>query len=71
MSIGNVNRFHHENINGAYNTISFNISEIVIPFSRLFNKCESADIYSGIERIPFKERNAEYRTILQQEFIGY
>lgn len=44
------------------------ISEIVIPFSRLFRNYELPDIYSGKEKIPFKKRDPEYKMILKQEF---
>ncbi len=47
-----------------------NLSEIVIPFSKLFRKYETSDIYSGNEKIPFKERDPEYKMILRQEFAN-
>jgi len=50
--------------------VHFNISEIIIPFSVLFRKCESSDIHSGKEKIPFKERDPEYKMILRQEFAN-
>ena len=71
MSTGKIDKFHLENLIGTHTTESFDISEIIIPFSRIFNKYKSIDIYSGMEKIPFKERDSEYRTILRQEFIVF
>ena len=45
-----------------------NLSRIIIPFSRIFNSYKPVDIYSGTERIPFRERDLEYKLILKQEF---
>jgi len=70
MSSGKINKlfsedFHKENSEGQ-----FDISKIIIPFSRLFHKNETTDIYSGPEKIPFKARNPDYKMILKQEFIN-
>lgn len=46
------------------------ISHLVIPFSKLCRNYESPDIYSGKEKIPFKERDPEYKMILSQEFAN-
>jgi len=46
------------------------ISQIVIPFSKMFGSYKLSDIYSGTEKIPFKERDPEYKTILRQEFAN-
>ncbi|MFX0106440.1 MAG: hypothetical protein ACFE75_13270 [Candidatus Hodarchaeota archaeon] len=46
------------------------ISKIVIPFSKMFGSYKSTDIYKGTERIPFKERDPEYKMILRQEFAN-
>ena len=46
------------------------ISHLVIPFSKLCRNYESPDIYSGKEKIPFKERDPEYKMILRQEFAN-
>ncbi|MEE9379700.1 MAG: hypothetical protein V3V33_16870 [Candidatus Lokiarchaeia archaeon] len=71
MSSGRLDKFHYENLYEEQSDENFNISEIVIPFSRLFKRFESSDIYSGVERIPFKERDSEYKMILRQEFSNY
>lgn len=46
-------------------------SELVIPFSQIFKSYKSRDIYSGTERIPFKERKREFKSILRQEFSKF
>ncbi|MFW9878267.1 MAG: hypothetical protein ACFFG0_34735 [Candidatus Thorarchaeota archaeon] len=45
-----------------------NISNLIIPFSTIFIKKSSSDIYSGMEKIPFKERDLKYQKILLYEF---
>ena len=44
------------------------ISQLVFPFSKICDSYKRADIYSGSERIPFKERDHEFKMILRQEF---
>ena len=46
-------------------------SKIVIPFSQVFKSFKPRDIYSGNERIPFKERKREFKIILRQEFSKF
>ena len=58
----------------SYECISENdidYSEIVIPFSKIFKTYKPIDEYSGKEKIPFNERDPEYRMILRQEFASY
>ncbi len=45
------------------------ISRIIIPFSMIFKSYKTRDIYSGTEKITFKERDPEYNIILRQEFL--
>ncbi|MFW9988087.1 MAG: hypothetical protein ACFFC3_05485 [Candidatus Odinarchaeota archaeon] len=71
MSSGKIEKIQYENLNMTRVSESYNISELVIPFSQLFKKYKSMEIYSGKERIPFKERDPEYIMILQQEFIEF
>ncbi len=47
------------------------ISRIIIPFSTVFKSYKPIDIYSGTEKIPFRERDLEYKLILKQEFASY
>ena len=57
----------HENIQDT----DIDYSEIVIPFSQMFNSYKARDIYSGNEQIPFKERKREFKTILRKEFSKF
>ncbi len=43
-------------------------SKIIIPFSKVFKSYKPRDIYPGNKKIPFKEKNLEFRMILKQEF---
>ena len=47
----------------------FDISRAVVPFSEIVKRVKSSDIYSGVEDIPFQEREHDYKLILQQEFV--
>jgi len=50
--------------------IHHDISSIIIPFSKVFKIKKKLDIYSGNEKIPFKERDPEYKLIFRQEFTN-
>lgn len=47
------------------------ISQLVIPFSKVFKPYKANFIYSGNENIPFKEKETEFKMILRQEFSNY
>lgn len=68
MSSGEIIKLYHENLEEELSKDHLDVSQLVIPFSRLFKKYVTPDIYSGIEKIPFKERSLEYKNILCQEF---
>ena len=70
MSSGKFYKLYDEIFQEEFSKAHFDVSDIVIPFSRLFRKYESIDIYSGSEKIPFKERDPEYKMILRQEFAN-
>ncbi len=57
----------HENIPDT----DIDYSEIVIPFSQMFNSYKPRDIYSGKEKLRFKERKREFKMILRQEFSKF
>ncbi len=45
------------------------ISNLATPFSIMFKKGSTPDIYSGEEIIPFKNKISEFQLILINEFI--
>ncbi len=47
------------------------ISQLVIPFSKMFKSYKPRDVYSGNENIPFKERETEFKMIFRQEFSEF
>jgi len=71
MSSGKLHKLYDRDSYMEISKLNFNISEIVIPFSKLFKNYKSPDIYSGVEKIPFKERDPEFKTILRQEFANF
>jgi hypothetical protein len=73
MSSGKYEEFNKEmgtKSSGILTERDVDMSKIVIPFSKAFKSFEQPDIYSGDEKIPFKERDPEYRMILRQEFAN-
>lgn len=56
----NPNEILHEN--------RLELSKIVIPFSKIFKTDNLVFIYSGSEKIPFIERENDYKMIMTQEF---
>ena len=49
--------------------LEFDISDAVIPYEALFPKSSPEDIYSGLELIPFDQRDKEFKKILKKEFL--
>jgi len=71
MSSGDLREIYHENtedIDENIKVLNVDYSKIVIPFSKVFKAYKQRDIYSGNEKIPFKEREQEFRMILKHEF---
>lgn len=75
MSIGKLEKLfqeiletQHENLNADISKKDMDYSKIVIPFSKVFKTYKPRDVYLGNEKIPFIERDPEYRMILRQEF---
>lgn len=66
MSSKSVDKKHHEIEYDIRE--SFQIKNIIIPFS-LFCGNRERYIYSGEEKIPFKERHPLYKAILLNEFL--
>ena len=46
-----------------------NISTLIIPFSAIIEHKTNPDIYTGKEKIPFKEKDSEFKQILLNEFF--
>ena len=63
------NPISKENIYIVPNDDFFDLTCAVIPFSELFQKYPRSDVYTGMENIPFEERNLEYKKILLTEFL--
>jgi len=73
MSSRKLEKPHQEQLKNIYQMISeedIDISKLVIPFSKLNRSHKIPDVYSGREKIPFKERDPEYKMILRQEFAN-
>jgi len=76
MSINQIIKNHQYDLEGVitakYYTLDFNLnlSKVVIPFSKMCKSSKPADIYSGTEKIPYNERDPEFKLILRQEFSG-
>ena len=47
----------------------FDLSCAIIPFSDLIQKRPHLDLYTGMENIPFEERDMEYKKFLLTEFL--
>ena len=60
-----------ENIIEIFNKQEVNISQLVIPFSKMFKSYKPRDVYSGNENIPFNERETEFKMIFRQEFSEF
>lgn len=74
MSSGNLKEIYQETNEGLNENIlelDVDYSKIVIPFSKMFKPYKPKDIYSGNERIPFSERDPEYKMIMRYEFANF
>ncbi len=47
---------------------NLNISDLAIPFSIVFKRNHSPDIYNGEENIDFNDKDIEFKEILINEF---
>ncbi len=74
MSVNQIIKIHQSDLEGfkkaKYYTFDFNLnlSKVVIPFSKICKSFKPADIYSGTEKIPYKERDPDFKLILKHEF---
>jgi hypothetical protein len=58
-----------ENIYTVPNDDFFNLSRAIIPISDFFQKSPRLDVYTGMESIPFADRDPEYKNTLLSEFL--
>ncbi|MFW9938112.1 MAG: hypothetical protein ACFFD5_10720 [Candidatus Thorarchaeota archaeon] len=63
MSFGKLN--NHENSNSKF---VINTSNVIIPFSKFFNKETRNDIYDGNEKIPFNKKHPIFKALMRIEF---
>lgn len=66
MMLKDFQKYKRGNVSKFY----FDISSAIIPFSEMVNRPNFSDIYSGVECIPFRKRDPEYKQIFKQEFIS-
>jgi len=59
---------NNESLNGNIVELDVDYSKIVIPFSKMYKSSRMNYLYSGDEKIPFKERDTEFKVIFRQEF---
>ncbi len=69
MSLEIVKKKRLENIYIVPNDGFFDLSQAIISISNFFQKWPRLDLYTGMENIPFEERDAEYKKILLTEFL--
>ena len=48
--------------------LEYELSDIMISFKDLIHKIKTIDIYSGKEKIPFREKDEEFQRLLLSEF---
>ena len=74
MSSGKMETIFHEDLEKLLESDldrDVDISQLVIPFSKMFKSYKPRDVYSGNENIPFKERETEFKMIFRQEFSEF
>ncbi len=69
MSLEIVKKKRLENIYIVPNDGFFDLSQAIISISNFFQKWPRLDLYTGMENIPFEERDPEYKKILLSEFL--
>ncbi|MFX0058669.1 MAG: hypothetical protein ACFE85_16015 [Candidatus Hodarchaeota archaeon] len=60
----------NNDLQDKFHSFPFDVSGYVIRFSSLIRKNLPSDIYTGNEKIPFKDKHPEFRKILIHEFLG-
>ncbi len=69
MSLEIVKKKRLENIYIVPNDGFFDLSQAIISISNFFQKWPRLDLYTGMENIPFEERDPNYKKILLSEFL--
>jgi hypothetical protein len=69
MSLEIVKKKRLENIYIVPNDGFFDLSQAIISISDFFQTYPRLDLYTGMENIPFEEREPEYKKILLSEFL--
>ena len=66
MIVYNVENEKYEDLN--LNQFNDELQKSIIPFSSIFKTKRVNDIYTGNEKIPFKDRHPTYKALLKLEF---
>ena len=66
MIVYNVENEKYEDLN--LNQFNDELQKSIIPFSSIFKTKRINDIYTGNEKIPFKDRHPTYKALLKLEF---
>ena len=66
MIVYNVENEKYEDLN--LNQFNNELQKSIIPFSSIFKTKRINDIYTGNEKIPFKDRHPTYKALLKLEF---
>jgi len=52
-----------------YENMETVLSKIIIPFSEVMGAICAPAVYFGYEKIPFKQRDPVYKSMMRQEFV--
>ena len=66
MIVYNVEKEKNEDLN--LNRFNDDQQKFIIPFSSIIKRKRVNDIYTGNEKIPFKDRHPTYKALLKLEF---
>jgi hypothetical protein len=51
-----------------YENLAVVLSRVIVPFSEMLATSKVPDVYLGHEKIPFKQRDPLYKSIMRKEF---
>ena len=72
MSLEIIKKKHlvlNKNIYIVPNDAFYDLSRAIIPISDFFQRFPRLDVYTGMENIPFADRDPEYKNIILSEFL--